>query len=379
MVRKKKPTLNPAARVVFLVVTLSVLIGGLVFVWKALPWSNLLLPPMTSAPAPIEATSTGFVLNQTSCEAAKGHWIDCGSPCHGKGAEVCIQMCEPQCLCGGIAGWQCPVSLVCTDYEPSSTTTDALGVCRAEASVVIPVVTTTTLPVIPEGMICDESHSICIHESFQNKLLENPISVTGTAVAFESRISWKLVDGTGNENELMSGSVSTNAPDMGVPGEFVIRDFFPRVPPTNDGYLNVFEASAKDGSPIHMISIPVRFPKMTWRSVKLYYLADTATEAQCKEVKAVASRIPSTLLPMEATLRHLLSIDSSDVAAGYRTRIPDRTQLLSITLNQGVVSLLFDEGLLRDGTEACRVEGIHAQIEQTVKQFAGVKTVEIKP
>ncbi len=60
------------------------------------------------------------------CEEAGGSWNECGSPCAGTNAEVCIQMCSAQCECGGIAGFTCPDGYKC---RLSGKVADEIGVC----------------------------------------------------------------------------------------------------------------------------------------------------------------------------------------------------------------------------------------------------------
>ncbi len=60
------------------------------------------------------------------CEASGGLWNECGSPCAGTDAEVCIQVCNPQCECGGIAGFGCPDGFSC---RLSGRIADEIGVC----------------------------------------------------------------------------------------------------------------------------------------------------------------------------------------------------------------------------------------------------------
>ncbi|MBI3027066.1 hypothetical protein HYY70_03045 [Candidatus Woesearchaeota archaeon] len=60
------------------------------------------------------------------CSKAGGHWNECGSACSGTGAEICIQVCVPQCECGGIAGFRCPHGFRC---KLSGRFTDEIGVC----------------------------------------------------------------------------------------------------------------------------------------------------------------------------------------------------------------------------------------------------------
>jgi len=65
-------------------------------------------------------------MTKIKCANAGGNWNDCGSPCAGTGAEFCIQVCSPQCECGGIAGFKCPEGYTC---RLSGKIADELGVC----------------------------------------------------------------------------------------------------------------------------------------------------------------------------------------------------------------------------------------------------------
>ena len=65
-------------------------------------------------------------ITKMQCTQSKGNWNDCGSPCAGTGAEFCIQVCSPQCECGGIAGFNCPTGYKC---RLAGKIADELGVC----------------------------------------------------------------------------------------------------------------------------------------------------------------------------------------------------------------------------------------------------------
>lgn len=60
------------------------------------------------------------------CISADGHWNECGSPCAGADAEICIQVCSQQCECGGITGFNCPAGYKC---RLSGKIADEMGVC----------------------------------------------------------------------------------------------------------------------------------------------------------------------------------------------------------------------------------------------------------
>lgn len=76
---------------------------------------------------PKEPVEIGFGdLTKQQCIEARGYWNECGSPCAGTDAEVCIQMCQVQCECGGIAGFSCPEGYKC---RLSGKIIDEMGVC----------------------------------------------------------------------------------------------------------------------------------------------------------------------------------------------------------------------------------------------------------
>ena len=68
-------------------------------------------------------------ITKKQCAEARGHWNDCGSPCAGTGAEICIEVCQAQCECSGIAGFNCPQSYKC---RLSGKIADEMGVCVKE-------------------------------------------------------------------------------------------------------------------------------------------------------------------------------------------------------------------------------------------------------
>ena len=60
------------------------------------------------------------------CEKSGGFWNECGSPCAGTGAEICIQVCRAQCECGGEQEFKCPEGYRC---RLGGKIKDEIGVC----------------------------------------------------------------------------------------------------------------------------------------------------------------------------------------------------------------------------------------------------------
>jgi len=235
-----------------------------------------------------------------------------------------------------------------------------------------PIALTADLRSVPAGMICGEQNAICIASSTQNILLTNPITVTGTAVAFENQFSWELDDAKGGRME--QGSVVTKAPDAGQPGDFQIRAFYADVPSVATGTLVLYEASAKDGRPIHALRIPVRLPTST--QFAHLYLAKNV-DGNCLAVQESDVPIVKTSLPIEASLQRLLSImqDEENEMHDLINRIPNGTTLIGLAVSHGTAKAVFSPEL--DSGDACRTKLAHAQIEATLKQFSSVNNVVI--
>lgn len=324
-------------------------------------------------PIPAASTST----EQVACEAARGKWVECGNPCHGKPGDVCITSCEPQCLCGGIAGWMCPKDLTCTDYEPEAGVPDALGVCRPPLDVQAPWLPDEagTARRQPPHSICDDTYSICVDESLKDAFLTSPFVATGTGIAVENTISWSLLDGNGGVLE--KGSVMASYSDLDHTENFTIRTFLLDIPKTPTGTLVITGKNAGGNpfinEPIHAVKIPVRLPTATM-TTRFYMLPPTVGN-DCSILEPVEATVPRSGLPVETSLRALLEM--GPIMSSKRTAIPQGTRLESLKVSGGTATVVFSPELQNYGGGSCNVQAIRSQIEQTLKQFSSVKNVVI--
>lgn len=127
--------------------------------------------------------------------------------------------------------------------------------------------TTVALPTYPEeenpvrqrpaGTICDPANFICVSENVIGRQITSPINVMGSAIAFENTFQWSL-KGSANQN-IASGTLTANAPDIGQPGPFVLSQAITIPNGIATGTLRFFENAAKDGVPTHILDIPVTF------------------------------------------------------------------------------------------------------------------------
>lgn len=241
----------------------------------------------------------------------------------------------------------------------------------------IPEIPTDTPRVVrpkPDGMICDAGNAICLSASYTDVLLDNPITVTGTAIAFENQFNWQLEDVNGSILE--EGTAMAYAPDAGQPGPFTIRQFFTTTTLPTTGFLVLFDRSAKDGAPINTVRVPVRLPTQTM-TVNVYLPTVNSANADCKTVAPVKRTILKTAAVAEAALRELTRITSTDTVNGMKTSLSDGTELVSLVVNSGNAKAAFNEFLDQNVGGSCRVTSIRSQIERTLTQYPTIKTVEI--
>lgn len=228
---------------------------------------------------------------------------------------------------------------------------------------------------IPDGSTCNDQKTICIAGLQKNAEIDNPSLFTVMYMGNDEdmRLDVNIEDAEGNGFAYATGPVEA-ASAASRPDTLEVRAFWQRLPSGTAGSLRV--SSVKDRR--ISLEMPVRFVKKTSMTRSLYFLSDKAAETDCSNVSATPVTLPASIYPVEATLRALLAIDSSDTPNGATTSIPDRTGLVSLTVANGTATAVFDAGLERDGGGSCRVGAIRAQIEQTLKQFSSVKNVVIE-
>ncbi len=272
-----------------------------------------------------------------------------------------------------------PTSTVVTATPPVVAPTSTSPRPTPPTPVPTPTSPAPTLPAVrprPANALCDAQNFICISTPGQNDLISNPTVVTGTAIAFENTFLWRIEDALGN---LVAGShVMADAPDIGQPGPFTIRAFWDASPQTATGTLIAYEASARDGEPIHMVRVPVRFATRAATSRRLFFVPEVLSpKLDCSTVREHTVSIPGSLAPIEATLRALLAYDDSRTPPGLKTSIPSGTGLVSITVNNGLAKVIFDANLEREVGGSCRVGAIRAQITKTLLQFPSIQQVDL--
>jgi germination protein M len=83
--------------------------------------------------------------------------------------------------------------------------------------------------------------------------VDNPVSISGTANVFEATVSIRIRDADG---DVVASTFTTATCGTGCRGTYSAT-FSYSVSQAQAGTIEVFESSAQDGSPLHMVSIPV--------------------------------------------------------------------------------------------------------------------------
>ncbi|MFO0704742.1 MAG: Gmad2 immunoglobulin-like domain-containing protein [Candidatus Andersenbacteria bacterium] len=106
------------------------------------------------------------------------------------------------------------------------------------------------------GSISTESENISVTSPAPLDTLETPVTVAGSARVFENTVSIRLLDGDGT---VLAEAVATaQASDVGRFGQFETEVAFGQTKYPH-GTLEVFQVSARDGSEIDKVTLPIRF------------------------------------------------------------------------------------------------------------------------
>ncbi|MFA6131487.1 MAG: Gmad2 immunoglobulin-like domain-containing protein [Patescibacteria group bacterium] len=229
------------------------------------------------------------------------------------------------------------------------------------------------------------SDNITVSLPLTGDVVGNPIHVVGEARVFENVVSWRLRDAGGSI--LTSGTTEAAALDMGLFGPFdfyvvVPAPYYPGDPVMTDRNmtLEVFQASAKDGSDTDLVSIPLQIDRLDIAGVEIYLHNDTMDpEMTCTKVFQVTRKIIATDTPARAAMVMLLQGPTPlELANQYSTIIPFRTELKDISISEDGVATVDLKGAIAGSMGgSCYVSAIAREIEDTLKQFNSVKEVKI--
>ncbi|MEK7589512.1 MAG: Gmad2 immunoglobulin-like domain-containing protein [Patescibacteria group bacterium] len=209
-----------------------------------------------------------------------------------------------------------------------------------------------------------------------NAIVGNPITVIGKARVFEGVFQYALRDMTGKVWYRANGQ--TGAPEDSNYQPFTVKIPVPVGTP-KDLIIEVFEYSAKDGSIINLVRVPVRFSTLTTATVKVYLSSHRLNSGDvCSVVFPVERTIIKTQETAYISLTELLKGPTdSDKVEQYYTSIPEGVKVNSVRITNGIAYADFDGTLEYQVGGSCRVGVIRLQITNTLKQFSSIKDVVI--
>ena len=169
------------------------------------------------------------------------------------------------------------------------------------------------------------------------------------------------------------GFATADAPDAGQSGPYQTAVAFNAAPGTVL-YVEVFEASAKDGTPIHMVRIPVRVA----RNVSSFsiFLAKEGGPG-CPRTFAVRRAVPSTVAIARVALEHVFAGPAREEwEQGYRSFVPQGAVIKRLEIGaDGVATLDFSAYAVPNG--ACPADTARVQMEKTLLQFPTVTSIKL--
>lgn len=115
-----------------------------------------------------------------------------------------------------------------------------------------------------EGIVLDEPQTRGHYEELAPPIIvtspeageevSSPVTIEGTANVFEATVSIRVLDASGKK---VADTFTTATCGTGCRGNYSEAVDF-EVAEEQEGVIEVFEASAEDGSPLHMVRIPVK-------------------------------------------------------------------------------------------------------------------------
>ncbi|MBU2566486.1 GerMN domain-containing protein [Patescibacteria group bacterium] len=198
--------------------------------------------------------------------------------------------------------------------------------------------------------------------------LSNPFILTGTTTVFENQFSYEVIDEL--DNLIIQGQAYANSPDMGLPGPFVISDYFDKNPATSTGRIELIEYSAKDGERIVLLAVPVHFYPVTDKDFSIYFNNNKKDPEMldCSNTYSVKRDIQSMDFDVSVAIHSLLQGPTNEeIEQGFFSNLPDNVNDPTVTYEKDRVILDFDETLESGVGGSCRVTAIRSQIEQTAE------------
>ncbi len=232
------------------------------------------------------------------------------------------------------------------------------------------------------GNELEKTDLIRISTPSPNDTIKSPVTVEGEARGtwfFEASFPIKLYD----ENNVLLGTAIAQAE-----GDWMTENFVKfktvliyNVTKAGKGML-VLEKDNPSGLPENAdeLRVPIKYEVgVEAMTVKAYFNnSNMDPEVSCNKVFSVERVVSKTEGVARAALIELLKgVTDAEKNAGFFTSINTGVKIQSLTIENGVAKVDFDEQLEAQIGGSCRVSAIRAEITETLKQFSTVSSVVI--
>jgi len=236
------------------------------------------------------------------------------------------------------------------------------------------------MPQEPCGLLSDK---IKITYPQPDEIISSPLEIQGEARGwwfFEASFPIELRNENGNLIAQGLGEAQADwMTDDFVPFKSVLKFSSPT---TENGKL-ILKKDNPSGLPAYdeSMEISLLFSKPIRETVKLKIYFNNSNldpEMSCHKVFSVEREVAKTSAVARAALTELLKgVSEQEKSQGFFTSINEGVIIQSLSIENGVANVDFDEQLEYQMGGSCRVSAIRAQIIETLKQFPTVKEVVI--
>jgi len=221
--------------------------------------------------------------------------------------------------------------------------------------------------------------AIVVSEPVLNQPVVNPLRLVGKARTFEYYVEYRVRDEDGkvlSEGNFIANGGPQEAPDFYSGFNQSINYNNPK---GKTGTLEVFESSAKDGTEVNKITIPLLFVKeVTVVKIFLGNKKFNPNAEDCSKVYPVDRVVEKTPAIARSALTELMFDGTeNELGEGYYSGVRGDAKIQKLAIEDGVAKVDFSKELEDGVGGSCMTAFIRAQITETLKQFSTVKDVVI--
>ena len=195
----------------------------------------------------------------------------------------------------------------------------------------------------------------------------NPVIVKGRARTFENAVSLRVRDAGG---EVIAEEHVTSVGEMGTHNPYEAQLWLVHVP-GRQLTVEAFEYSAKDGSVQSLTAKAIPYSVDTIRATLVFPAGD------CTRFVTVSRELPKSVAMARLLVEALLGgPDAAEKAAGATAPFPEHSDVKSVILRDGVLTVDFNERLQNVGG-SCAALAIRESVTRTLRQLPSVKRLVI--